>query len=37
MLPVGRRYGMELSVVKTKVMRISRQPFPVKIRIDQNN
>jgi hypothetical protein len=22
---------------KTKVMRISRQPFPVKIMIDQNN
>jgi len=24
------RYGMELNVEKTKVMRISRQPLPVK-------
>jgi hypothetical protein len=24
-------YGMEMNVEKTKVMRISRQPFPVKI------
>jgi hypothetical protein len=23
-------YGMEMNVEKTKVMRISRQPFPVK-------
>ena len=28
-------YGMEMNVEKTKVMRISRQPFPVKIMIDQ--
>ena len=27
-------YGMEMNVEKTKVMRISRQPFPVKIMID---
>ena len=26
---------MEINVEKTKVMRISRQPFPVKIMIDQ--
>jgi hypothetical protein len=26
---------MEMSVEKTEVMRISRQPFPVKIVIDQ--
>jgi len=26
---------MEMNVGKTKVMRISRQPFPVKIMIDQ--
>jgi len=26
---------MEMNVEKTKVMRISRQPFPVKIMIDQ--
>jgi hypothetical protein len=31
----GRCYGMEMNVEKTKVMRISRQPFPVKIIIDQ--
>ena len=28
-------FGMELNVEKTKVMRISRQPFPVKIIVDQ--
>jgi hypothetical protein len=32
---IGRCYGMEMNVKKTKVMRISRQPFPVKIMIDQ--
>jgi hypothetical protein len=32
---IGRRYGMEMNVEKTKVMRISRQPSPVKIMIDQ--
>jgi len=26
----GRCYGMEVNVEKTKVMRISREPFPVK-------
>jgi hypothetical protein len=26
---------MEMNVEKTKVMRISRQPFPVKLMIDQ--
>jgi hypothetical protein len=31
----GRCYGMEINSYKTKVMRISRQPFPVKIFIDQ--
>ena len=31
----GRYYGMEMNVEKTKVMRISRQPSPVKITIDQ--
>jgi len=30
-----RCYGMETNVEKTKVMRISRQPFSVKIMIDQ--
>jgi len=28
-------YGMEMNVEKTKVMRISRQTFPVKIKTDQ--
>jgi hypothetical protein len=32
---IVRCYGMEMNVEKTKVMRISRQPFPVKIMIDQ--
>jgi hypothetical protein len=31
----GRCYGMEMNVEKTKVMRISRQPSPVTIMIDQ--
>jgi len=31
----GRCYGMEMNVEKTKVMRISRQPSPVKIMINQ--
>jgi hypothetical protein len=34
-IEIGGRYGMEMSVEKTKVMRISKQPFPVKIMIDQ--
>jgi len=32
---IGRCYGMELNVGKTNLMRISRQPSPVKITIDQ--
>jgi hypothetical protein len=32
---IGRYYGMEMNVEKTKVMRISRQPTPVAIKIDQ--
>ena len=36
LIETGRSYGMEMNVGKTKVMRISRQPFPVKIMIDQN-
>ena len=34
-IEIGRSYGMERNVENTKVMRISRQPFPVKIMIDQ--
>jgi hypothetical protein len=30
-------YGMEMNVEKPKVMRISRQPFPVKIMKSKNN
>jgi hypothetical protein len=35
LIEIGRCYGMEINVEKTKVMRISRQPLPVKIMIDQ--
>jgi len=34
-IETGRCYGMEMNVEKTKVMIISRQPFPVKIITDQ--
>jgi retron-type reverse transcriptase len=36
-IEIGGCYGMEMNVEKTKVMRMSMQPFPVKIMIDQNN
>jgi hypothetical protein len=32
---IGRRYGMEMNVERTKVMRISRQPSPIQIMIDK--
>jgi hypothetical protein len=35
LIEIGRCYGMEMNMEKTKVMGISRQPFPVKIMIDQ--
>jgi hypothetical protein len=35
LIEIGRCYGIEMNVEKTKVMRISRQPFPVKRMIDQ--
>jgi hypothetical protein len=35
LIEIGRSYGMEINVEKTKVMRISRQQFPVKLTIDQ--
>jgi len=35
LIEIGRCYGMGMNVEKTKVMRISRQPFLVKIIIDQ--
>jgi len=30
LIEIGRCYGMETNVETTKVMRISRQPFPSK-------
>ena len=35
LIEIGRCYGMDMNVAKTKVMKMSRQPFPVKIMIDQ--
>ena len=35
LMEIGRRYGMEMNVENTKVMRISRQPSAVEIVIDQ--
>jgi hypothetical protein len=35
LIEIRRCYGMEKSMEKTKVMRISRQPFPLKIMVDQ--
>jgi hypothetical protein len=34
-IEIGRCCGMEMNVEKTKVMRISRQPTPVTITVDQ--
>ena len=34
---IGRCYGMEKNVEKTKVMRISRQPSPVTIMIEHKH
>jgi hypothetical protein len=33
LIEIGRCYGMEMNVEKTKVMRTSRQPTPVTIKI----
>ena len=35
LIEIGGCYGMEMNVEKKKVMIILRQPFPVKIMIDQ--
>jgi hypothetical protein len=35
LIEIGRYYGMEIYVEKTKVMRISRQPSRVCIMIDR--
>ena len=37
LIEIGGFYGVEMNVEKTNAMRISRQPFPVKSMIDQNN
>jgi len=37
LIEIGSGYGMEMNVEKTKAIRISRQPSPVTIMIDQNN
>jgi hypothetical protein len=34
LIEVGRRYGMEINVEMPKIMRISRQHFPVRFMID---
>jgi hypothetical protein len=31
LIEIGRSYGLEMSVEKTKVLRISRQPSPIQI------
>jgi hypothetical protein len=35
LIEVGRGYGMEINVQKTKTMRISRQLSPLQIKIDK--
>jgi hypothetical protein len=35
LIGIGRCYGMEMNVETTKVIRISRQSFPVKLMINQ--
>jgi hypothetical protein len=35
LIEIGRCYGMEMNVDKTKVMRISRESFPVTFMIGQ--
>jgi hypothetical protein len=35
LIETGRCYGMEMNVEKTKLLRISRPPYPVKLTIDQ--
>jgi hypothetical protein len=35
LIEIGKCYGMDINVEKTKLMRISRRPLPVKIMINQ--
>jgi hypothetical protein len=37
LIEIGRCYGMEMNVEKTKVMRISRKPIAIKIMIGQKH
>jgi hypothetical protein len=34
-IEIGRRYGMEINAERTRVMRISRQPYPMQTMIGQ--
>jgi hypothetical protein len=35
LIEIGRRYEIEMNVKKNQVIRISRQPSPLKMRADQ--
>jgi hypothetical protein len=35
LIGIGRCYGIEMNVEKTKLMRLSRKSFPVKLMVDQ--
>jgi len=35
LIEIGRCYGMEMNVQKTKILRISRQSFPLQITKDE--
>jgi len=37
LIEIGRCYGTEINVKKSKVMRISRQPPPIQILVDQKH
>jgi hypothetical protein len=37
LIEIGICYGMAMKVEKTEVLKISRQPLPVQIMVDQNN
>jgi len=37
LIKIGRCYGMQMNMETTKVLRISRQPSPIQIMIDQNS
>jgi hypothetical protein len=37
LIKIGRYYGMEINLETTNVLRISRQPSPIQMMMDQNN